>query len=70
MNKIVASIFLFLACISAGCKKDSTSNPVGSNTSVIGMNTPVVANAQNAKGATLKEGGRAAERKWGRDNGG
>jgi hypothetical protein len=48
MNKIVVSALLLLTCIIAGCKKDSAGNPVSSNTPIIGMNTPVVANTQNA----------------------
>ncbi len=48
MNKIIASTLLFLTCISAGCKKDSSGNPVSGNAPIIGMNTPVVANTQNA----------------------
>ena len=48
MNKIIVSMLLFLTCIFAACKKDSAGNPVSENTQIIGMNTPVVANTQNA----------------------
>lgn len=53
MNKLIVPTLLLLTCIFAGCKKDSTGNPVSGNTSIIGMNTPVVANTQNAFSLTL-----------------